>query len=343
MPESIIRPFVYRASAYSFVAALAEGLAWSLFPLGAQGLSGVLLVAAILGGPLLSALSLNWPRLLGYASLSTLFASLSVTLLALGTIDFTQPDVAGESGALVAGLSTLAFWPLIVIGILAGGALDSLATASDALQIARKRGFALVMGKNIQEQFVRSTGALVNFAIALSLSTLSIVVYAADTLGAAASLGWLVGTPIHLAILVLFAAICCLLVSVWADVARPTGKSEDGLYPADMIVMRSHAQRRFLRTLIALLPVMGFLGTVWGIKVALSYIPRELFFQDQSGDVSKAISDMTTSLKGIATAFETTLLGLVGSIAATLALAQIERAEAFRDAEEALDAGAGVG
>lgn len=338
MPESLIRPFLYRASAYALVAAVTEGLAWFLFDLDVRGLAGTILVATIIAGPLLSGLALRWPRLMAYASACILISSLSVACLALGAVDFSQSQANAAENGLMAGLSRLAFWPLIVTGFLAGGALDALATASDVLSTARKRSSAHALGHDVQEQFARSSGALVNYATALSLSILSILFYAAGTVGADAKLAWLIGTPIHLAILALFAAICCLLASVWADVTGQKIRALGAFYPPEMVEMRSHVQRRFLRTLIALLPVMGFLGTVWGIKLALSYIPRELFFQDQSGDMSKAIADMTTSLKGIATAFETTLLGLLGSIAATLALAQIERTEAYRQASDSLEA-----
>jgi hypothetical protein len=53
MPESLIRPFLYRASAYALVAAVTEGLAWFLFDLDVRGLAGTILVATIIAGPLL--------------------------------------------------------------------------------------------------------------------------------------------------------------------------------------------------------------------------------------------------------------------------------------------------
>lgn len=338
MSETVVQALAYRASAYALVAALGEALTLLLFPLGVQGLFGVVLIAVIIGGPLLSGLCLRWPGLLGYATAAVLTASFAVVVLALGTVDFSQPEDVGRQSGLIEALSALSFWPLIVTSLLAGGALDALATASEVRQRMRRLNPATAIGKSVLEQFVRSSGALVNYSIALTLISLSIVFYVAGTLGTTTGLAWLVGTPVHLAILVLFAAISCLLVSIWLDGSAQKNRHEaDAIYPADLIIARSHIQRRFLRTLIALLPVMGFLGTVWGIKIALSHIPRELFFQDEAGDLAKAISDMTMSLKGIATAFETTLLGLLGSIAATLALAQIERAEAFHEAEYALE------
>lgn len=337
MPENVVQALVFRASAYALVAALAEAFTLLFLPLEVQGLFGTLLVAAIIGGPVLSGLCMRWPGLLFYAAAAILIASFSVNALALSTVDFTQPDDTGRQSGLVVALSSLSFWPLIVTGLLAGGALDALATATEVRQIMHRINPAAVLGKTVLEQFVRSSGALVNYAVALTLIILSIVFYAAGTAGMAGNVAWLVGTPIHLAILVLSAAICCLRVSIWLDALGPNRQMGDAIYPVDRIALRSHIQRRFLKTLIALLPVMGFLGTVWGIKIALSHIPKELFFQDQGGDLSNAIADMTMSLKGIATAFETTLLGLLGSIAATLALAQIERAEAFQEAKDALD------
>ncbi|MFM2282050.1 MAG: hypothetical protein RLZZ444_4281 [Pseudomonadota bacterium] len=337
VPENIVQALAYRASAYALVAALGEALTLLLFPIELQGLSGTVLIAAIIGGPMLSGLCLRWPGLLGYAAATVLIASLAVIGLALGTVDFARPEQVEGQSALIVALSSLSFWPVIVTGLLAGGALDALATASEVRQIIRRQRPASTVAKNVVEQFVRSSGALVNHAIALTLTILSITYYGAGAVSAESGLAWLVGTPIHLAILVLFAAICCLLFSIWLDAPRQNRAAREAVFPAALIAIRSQIQRRFLKTLIALLPVMGFLGTVWGIKIALSHIPRELFFQDQAGDMSKAISDMTMSLKGIATAFETTLLGLLGSIAATLALAQIERAEAFLEANETVD------
>ncbi|MDO6966480.1 MotA/TolQ/ExbB proton channel family protein [Rhizobium alvei] len=337
MPENIVQALAYRASAYALVAALGEALTLFLFPIALQGLSGTVLIATIISGPMLSGLCLRWPGLIGYAAATVLIASLAVGGLALGTIDFAPPEEANQQSLLIAAFASLSFWPVIVTGLLAGGALDALATASEMRQIMRRQRPASPAAKTVLEQFVRSSGALVNYAIALTLTILSITYYGAGAVGAGSGLAWLVATPIHLAILVLFAAICCVLFSIWLDAPRQIRSVSDAVYPAQLIAMRSQIQRRFLKTLIALLPVMGFLGTVWGIKIALSHIPRELFFQDQAGDMSKAISDMTKSLKGIATAFETTLLGLLGSIAATLALAQIERAEAFLEANDTVD------
>ncbi len=117
-------------------------------------------------------------------------------------------------------------------GLLAGGALDALATAAEVSRIKPRPGSAGPAGKTVLEQFVRSSGALVNYAVALTLIILSILYYAAGTVGVANDLAWLVATPIHLAILVLFAAICCLLVSIWLDALGPSRRTGDAVYPA---------------------------------------------------------------------------------------------------------------
>ncbi len=101
----------FRASAYALVAALGEALTLVFFPLEIKGLFGVVLIAAIIGGPVLSGLCLRWPGLLGYAAATILFASFAVIVMAIGTIDFSLPEEAGRQSALVSALSSLSFWP----------------------------------------------------------------------------------------------------------------------------------------------------------------------------------------------------------------------------------------
>lgn len=86
------------------------------------------------------------------------------------------------------------------------------------------------------------------------------------------------------------------------------------------------AIRKFIRMLIGTLPLLGFLGTVAGIMDALSGLP--LLFSGGDTVASDLTPALTKSLGGISLAFETTLLGLVASLIATLALGYVEKAEA---------------
>lgn len=90
------------------------------------------------------------------------------------------------------------------------------------------------------------------------------------------------------------------------------------------------ASRRFVRGLIPFLPLLGFLGTVIGLTIALAQLPHGL------GAGQRESFDIGASLAGLAVQFETTLLGLIGSIIASLALGLLEKAETELAAECAL-------
>lgn len=98
------------------------------------------------------------------------------------------------------------------------------------------------------------------------------------------------------------------------------------------------ASRQFMRALLPMLPLLGFLGTVIGLATAISELPRGL--TDGSGHGF----DVSASLAGLAVKFETTLLGLMASMVASLALNFLEKRETELAAECMLivkDAGAG--
>jgi hypothetical protein len=84
------------------------------------------------------------------------------------------------------------------------------------------------------------------------------------------------------------------------------------------------ASRRFIRALLSFLPLLGFLGTVVGLATAIGTLP--------TGGGEGAF-DVAGSLAGLAIKFETTLLGLTGSIIAAMALASLEKGEAELAAE----------
>jgi hypothetical protein len=82
------------------------------------------------------------------------------------------------------------------------------------------------------------------------------------------------------------------------------------------------ASRRFVRTLLPFLPMLGFLGTVIGLATAISELPHGI------SDATGRSFDVSASLAGLAIKFETTLLGLMASMISSLALNLLEKREA---------------
>lgn len=104
------------------------------------------------------------------------------------------------------------------------------------------------------------------------------------------------------------------------------GAAEHLRYLAELAADRSHAAFAPLRTITWAVPILGFLGTVMGITVAIANIdPKQL--GDSVGDVTG----------GLAVAFDTTALALCWSLLLVFASAAVERAERglLDDVEEA--------
>ena len=89
-----------------------------------------------------------------------------------------------------------------------------------------------------------------------------------------------------------------------------------------------NASRRFMRALLPLLPLLGFLGTIVGLSTTLMELPHAL----AAGGAGRAL-DFSGALAGLAIKFQTTLLGLLGSMVAGFCLAILERREAELAAE----------
>ncbi len=85
------------------------------------------------------------------------------------------------------------------------------------------------------------------------------------------------------------------------------------------------AARSFLRGLLPVLPLLGFLGTVIGLALAVSDLQGAI-------DVDGGPSALARVLSGLSVKFETTLLGLLFSIAGGLLLALLEKSEAQANA-----------
>lgn len=91
-----------------------------------------------------------------------------------------------------------------------------------------------------------------------------------------------------------------------------------------------HASRRFIKGLVPLLPLLGFVGTVIGLSITLSQLPHN------TSQAGQAALDISASLGGLAIKFQTTLLGLVGGMIASTVINLLEKAETEVLAECAL-------
>lgn len=67
------------------------------------------------------------------------------------------------------------------------------------------------------------------------------------------------------------------------------------------------AREKLIRALIGMMPLLGFLGTIAGLLQALARLPDLFSATDRDTGALQAV------IQGLATAFETTLVGLVGA------------------------------
>jgi len=79
-----------------------------------------------------------------------------------------------------------------------------------------------------------------------------------------------------------------------------------------------------LRGLIWAIPVLGFIGTVWGLSVALGSFGGVLANADEMEQLRSALQNVTG---GLSTAFETTLQGLVAALIIHLLMIAVRRRE----------------
>jgi MotA/TolQ/ExbB proton channel family protein len=103
-------------------------------------------------------------------------------------------------------------------------------------------------------------------------------------------------------------------------------KASGSKTPSDLAILSfggfHFASRHFVRALLTFLPLLGFLGTVIGLAIAISELPHGI---TEGG--GQAL-DISASLAGLAVKFETTLLGLVASMICSLSLGFLEKREA---------------
>lgn len=280
------------------LASVAIHVLFSGFPFAGDGFT----LSAMLGFGLLLILAVGWFRVLRLKAVQFRSFKIVVSLAAACCVIFPViwPNTLTGAG-LAHAVETTRLWPQILVCLFAGQAL----VKNEGLN-------RLVDGRRSPS----SIAPYVFFGLALTFGFYAILVHFGHA-GSAGSESWFVDTfmansPIHYLIVVVFFVVISYIVH--ASIRIRTTMPLIGPI------------RKFIRTLIGTLPLLGFLGTVAGIMDALAGLPR-LFAGDlaSAADLTPAL---TLSLGGISLAFETTLLGLVASLLATLALGYVEKAEA---------------
>jgi hypothetical protein len=185
----------------------------------------------------------------------------------------------------------MAFWPLVLAPLVAsGGEAERMAMiavaglwAFGAASLCA--GLALLRadpGGELPTLAIFPLGA----ALAMLLATLLVPM-------ARPLADLLLATPYHFMI---FLVVCSTLVALGDAAATGLGQRRE----------------RLIRALIGLMPLLGFLGTVAGIIEAMAGLPALFGGGGVDGVALQPV------LHGLATAFETTLVGLVGAAACGL-------------------------
>jgi len=122
-----------------------------------------------------------------------------------------------------------------------------------------------------------------------------------------------------------------LLVHRWQQLqlfaeARDSSKPLDNQRETEV----EHLQNSFslARFFVWALPIVGFIGTVWGIGLSISFFSDTMSSSQAGASVSSMLQqNIPLVTKGLSTAFDTTLLALVLSVPATAYLVLTERNE----------------
>ncbi|WP_157665433.1 MotA/TolQ/ExbB proton channel family protein [Cyanobium sp. NIES-981] len=98
------------------------------------------------------------------------------------------------------------------------------------------------------------------------------------------------------------------------------------LHEDDVALTQAEIEEGFLvtRTMIWVLPMLGFLGTVLGISVSIGGFSGLL---TNVTDIAKVKAGLTQVTGGLSTAFDTTLLGIVCAIACMVLMSLAEKSE----------------
>lgn len=99
------------------------------------------------------------------------------------------------------------------------------------------------------------------------------------------------------------------------EILRTQAENDEGIIDSSYTILRG---------LIWAIPVLGFIGTVQGLSVALGAFWGVVAHSDNTGQMREALQSVTG---GLSTAFETTLVGLVAALVIHLVMITVKRRE----------------
>lgn len=119
-----------------------------------------------------------------------------------------------------------------------------------------------------------------------------------------------------------------LLANRWNNISAAGGDTDGSLKHAELEnehLQNSYSMPRFF---VWALPIVGFIGTVWGIGLSISFFSDTMSASQSGSSVSTMLQqNIPLVTKGLSTAFDTTLLALLLSLPATAFLVLTERDE----------------
>lgn len=222
----------------------------------------------------------------------TLAPALAMGLFLLGAA-LPQLDAAGR---LVSGL-----WPALAFSLLSGDDEGTTAyLAGFGAWPFIVAGLAAALSLVPRKVSELPTMALLPFGAVLALGLYSVLLSVAPDVAR-----FLGATPYHFIITLTLGTTVVALV----DVASAS---------------LSAPRERLIRSLTAMMPLLGFLGTIAGLIGALGALPAVFAEGGQEADALARV------ISGLATAFETTLLGLIGAASCNFILVLLADREAAR-------------
>ncbi len=119
-----------------------------------------------------------------------------------------------------------------------------------------------------------------------------------------------------------------LLANRWNNIQSNSANANGALKHAELEnehLQNSYSMPRFF---VWALPIVGFIGTVWGIGLSISFFSDTMSAGQSGASVSTMLQqNIPLVTKGLSTAFDTTLLALLLSLPATALLVLTERDE----------------
>ncbi|PSF39312.1 flagellar motor protein MotA [Aphanothece hegewaldii CCALA 016] len=123
----------------------------------------------------------------------------------------------------------------------------------------------------------------------------------------------------------LLATRCSRVIAAYFQSGSRKSASEIALDDSSFYLSSSESSYAFPRILVWAIPLLGFIGTVFGISEAVNGFSGLL---DKAGDIEQIKKGIGTVTTGLAIAFDTTLLALLLSILVMIPLVLVERYEA---------------